>query len=82
MIVSQHVDGDVSMTRKITPERLFFFSDGVFAVLITILVLELHPPAQPTFETGALVQLVELRRQLPLHRDGVGQPSLPFAPRH
>ncbi|MCA0025886.1 MULTISPECIES: TMEM175 family protein [unclassified Mesorhizobium] len=25
------------------------FSDGVFAVLLTVLVLELRPPGQPTF---------------------------------
>jgi uncharacterized membrane protein len=35
--------------RKPTVERLGAFSDGVFAVLITIMVLELKPPEQPTF---------------------------------
>jgi uncharacterized membrane protein len=35
---------------KATPERLSAFSDGVFAVLITVLVLEQRPPEEPTFK--------------------------------
>jgi uncharacterized membrane protein len=38
------------MLRRATPERVSAFSDGVCAVLITVLVLELRPPEQPTLE--------------------------------
>lgn len=45
----------MSKPHKATPERLSALSDGIFAVLITVLVLELRPPSFPTF--SALLQL-------------------------
>jgi len=41
----------MALSHKATPERLSAFSDGVFAVLITILVLDLRPPETHTFES-------------------------------
>jgi uncharacterized membrane protein len=41
--------------RELKPDRLSAFSDGVFAVIITILVLELKPPQSPSL--AALLSL-------------------------
>jgi len=35
---------------NLTSERLTTFSDAVFAVIITIMVLDLKPPAEPTLQ--------------------------------
>ncbi|AYB35774.1 DUF1211 domain-containing protein [Chryseolinea soli] len=37
------------MVRESTPERINAFSDGVFAIIITIMILELKRPEHPTF---------------------------------
>src|SRR6185437_7633752 len=34
---------------NMTPDRVGGFSDGVIAVIITIMVLELHPPEEASF---------------------------------
>ena len=43
----------VCLNEKTTVEHLGSFSDGVFAVIVTILVLELSPPEYPKLAAPA-----------------------------
>ena len=65
----------------VTPDRMNAFSDGVFAVIITILVLELRPPKEANFGAlfGAMADRSQLRDRLPVHRDRLGKSSSPIA---
>jgi uncharacterized membrane protein len=46
---NKHIEKD-RMVLEFTPERINAFSDGVFAIIITIMILELKRPSSPTFE--------------------------------
>jgi hypothetical protein len=47
--------GNMTKPHIATPERLSALSDGIFAVLITVLVLDLRPPEFPTFRAFLLL---------------------------
>lgn len=47
--------GTIATQTRATPGRMTAFSDAVFAVLITVLVLELRPPEFPTFDALLLL---------------------------
>jgi uncharacterized membrane protein len=48
------------MSKPLSPSRLEAFSDGVIAVIITIMVLELHVPGKEVSNIDGLVALVPL----------------------
>ena len=66
---------------RATPGGWSAFSDAVFAITITLLVLEIRPPTDYTQSAArprrALAVLSRLRGHVPVHRTGVGEP-----PRH
>jgi uncharacterized membrane protein len=60
----------MTVLHRATPERLSAFSDGVFAVLMTVLVLELRPLELPTFKSLLLLWRTWLSYASPLSGDG------------
>ena len=69
------------MSKPLSPDRLEAFSDGVIAVIITIMVLELHVPGQGSRQRNGLLALVPLLTVYLLSFVQIGhllgQPSLP-----
>ena len=77
------------MSKPLSPDRLEAFSDGVIAVIITIMVLELHVPGKEVSNLDGLRALLpllaRLSPQLRPDRHLLGQPPLPRRrprPRH
>jgi uncharacterized membrane protein len=50
-------------SKKTTPERLTSFSDALFAVIITIMVLDLKPPAEATLKPSFIRNSSNVERQ-------------------
>ena len=61
---------------EVTADRLAAYSDAVFAVIVTVMVLELRAPEEPTFSAAA-IDVDQLRPSLhgiaPAFRDRVGR---------
>jgi uncharacterized membrane protein len=52
--------GGIAMSKPLSPGRLEAFSDGVIAVIITIMVLELHVPGKEVSNVDGLLAIAPL----------------------
>ena len=68
---------------KATADRLAAFSDAVFAVIVTVMVLELKAPDQLGIlgDLAAVAHGRQLCGELSVHRDYLDKPPLPHAVR-